>query len=58
MSRRSLTYGGTTYFGRELPQPWKEERYPIEKLTQREIVFDGYHMRRIPLEHVDQYTDD
>jgi len=47
----------TTYLGRELPQPWKEERYPIEKLTEREIIFGGYHMKRIPVEHVDQYTD-
>jgi hypothetical protein len=30
---------------------------PIEKLTDREIVFGGYHMKRIPIEHVDQDTD-
>jgi hypothetical protein len=48
----------TTYLGYELPPPWKEERYPIEKLTGREIVFGGYHMKRIPIEHVDQDTDD
>jgi len=47
----------TTYLERELPQPWKEERYPIEKLTEREIIFGGYHMKRIPMEHVDQSTD-
>jgi hypothetical protein len=47
----------TTYVGRELSPPWKEERYPIEKLTEREIVFGGYHMKRIPIEHVDQDTD-
>ena len=48
----------TTYVGRELSPPWKEERYPIEKLTEREIVFGGYHMKRIPIEHVDQDTAD
>ncbi len=48
----------TTYVGRELPPPWKEERYPIVKLTEREIVFGGYHMKRIPIEHVDQDTAD
>jgi hypothetical protein len=30
----------------------------ITKLTEREIVYGGYRMRRIPVEHVDQSTDD
>src|SRR2546430_11585694 len=48
----------TTYLGHELPQPSKEERYPIEKLTEREIVFGGFQMKHIPMEQVDQSIDD
>ena len=45
----------TTYLGGELPSPWKEERYPIQKLTRTEIVYGGvYRLTRIGLEHVDE----
>jgi hypothetical protein len=45
----------TTYLGGELPPPWKEDCYPIQKLTQTEIVYAGvYRMKRIGLEHVDE----
>ena len=38
----------TTCLGRELLPPWKEERYPIQKLTRTEIVYDGvYRIKRI-----------
>ncbi|PYL76068.1 MAG: hypothetical protein DMF26_07020 [Verrucomicrobia bacterium] len=38
----------TTCLGRELLSPWKEERYPIQKLTGTEIVYGGvYRMKRI-----------
>jgi hypothetical protein len=45
----------TTYLGGEQPPPWKEDRYPIQKLTRTEIVYGGvYRMKRIGLEHVDE----
>lgn len=48
----------TTYLGGEQPPPWKEERYPIQKLTRTEIVYGGvYRMTRIGIEHVDPGSD-
>jgi hypothetical protein len=44
-----------TYLGGEQSPPWKEERYPIQKLTSIEIVYGGvFRMMRIGLEHVDE----
>jgi hypothetical protein len=45
----------TTYLGGEQRPPWKEDRYPIQKLTRTEIVYGSvYRMTRIGLEHVDE----
>jgi hypothetical protein len=44
-----------TYVGGEVPQPSKEDRYPIQKLTPTEIVYGGvYCMKCIGFEHVDE----
>jgi hypothetical protein len=54
-NRESYAYDQRHVRRREVPQPSKEDRYPIQKLTPTEIVYGGvYCMKCIGFEHVDE----